>query len=377
MYRIPESWGVRREPRTPKNIRDNLVTFGLSFQEQFDWDILFSDAIRVSDSQVLLIGAPLYELKNILQFTHGNQILNHNVVDLDRCSITVVQTSSDVIFLRDLQINITPRSTKFKDLGCITTMQKNEPFHWIRDWIKYYYTEHNVRGFVIYNNNSTDYSTEELRENLKSIDLDVLIEVVDWSMPYGPETPSWDSDFSRYIMYENFKHRYGWCCKYVLNQDIDEFFIVDGGNIDDVYQYMIDNQYHGILYGNRNIDPYNEKRDCSSKSLEVSERNFKDYYYYTGKTNSDNMWGGKWSISKWITIPSQSLNFQWRNHDIPGASMLVTDKSEWQIYFAHFYAMQSKNQIHNPVHFDRNVSKDSVSNLKLDSLLKTKLEEIF
>lgn len=377
MYKIPTTWGLRREPRINESQRKNLYTFGLSFDEQYDWDILFADAIRVSPNQVLLIGAPLYELKEILQFTDGGKVIEHQVYDLDRVSITSVLTQSNSFYLRDLRIDAVDRSDKFSGIGCITTMQKNEPFHWIIDWIKFHYKEHGVRGFVIYNNNSTDYTTEELVEELNTLELDIVFEVVDWSMPYGPETPRWDSDFSRYIMYEHFKYKYGWCCKYVLNQDVDEFFLVDGGKLEDVYEFLIDSDYSGIIYGNRNIDPYNESLDCSSKDLNVSERHFKDYFYYTDKTNSLEMWGGTWAISKWLTIPERSFNYQWRNHDIPGSNSIVTDKSSWQIYFAHFYAMQSKNQLHNPIHRDRNVSKDTTHNLKVDSLLKQKLKEIF
>ena len=60
MIRIPESWGIKREPRTPVSQRKDIVTLGLSYDEQFDWDILFADAIRIGEGRTLLIGAPLY-----------------------------------------------------------------------------------------------------------------------------------------------------------------------------------------------------------------------------------------------------------------------------------------------------------------------------
>lgn len=374
MYKIPESWNTRREPRTPVNIRSQLVTFGISFDDQFDWDILFAEVVRVSPEQVLLIGAPLYELKERLHFTdeQGNH-LEHRSVEMDRVCITVVRTTSDRIHLSELVITVEDRSTDFAGVPSIMTMQKNEPFHWIRDWIKYHQVEHGVKGFCIYNNNSTDYTTEELRDELSSIE-GVDIKVIDWSMPYGPETPYWDADYSRYVMYEAFKYKYGWCSSYCINQDIDELLIVDGGTSDDVYEYLKENGYDSLMYGNRNIDAYNKRLQCSSSELPISERVFKDYYSYSPDENSDELRGNNWSITKWLTIPERTLNYQWKNHDI-GGNTLISDKTQWQIYFAHFYPLQSKNQDFK--NNERNISEKLKDNLSVDELLKEKLERIF
>jgi len=372
MYKIPESWG-KREPRTPVELRKDLITHGQPFDKKFDWDTLFADAIRVDDV-VLLIGPPLYELKNNVKFTVDGKAVPHSFIDLDRVQYTIVSTKSNTLNIDDLEITVRDRSTSFSGCGYVMCMQKNEPFHWIEDWIRFNYLEHGVRGFAIYNNQSTDYTNEELIEAMSKIDLDVVVECIDWDMPHGPNTPYWDCDFARYIMFEHSKHMFGWCASYALNQDIDEFFLVDGGNISDVIDFMKDSGYNSIIYGNRNIDPYNERLNCSASSLSPRDRVYKDYYYYSDKFNTDNLVGGDWAISKWITIPKLTMNFQWKNHDIPGSNNLVTDKSEYQIYFAHFYSMQSKNKDNHYVHSDRNVSKIDTEDLKLDQLLQTKLQ---
>ena len=147
MYRIPESWNVKREPRTPKNIRNDLVTHGVSFDGKFDWDTLFADAINIGNGTVLLIGPPLYELKDRVSFTDGKNILPHKFIDLDRVQYTLVQTDCKVLYVDELEIAVNDRCDDFAGQGYVMCMQKNEPFHWIEDWIRFNYIEHGVRGF--------------------------------------------------------------------------------------------------------------------------------------------------------------------------------------------------------------------------------------
>ena len=75
-----------------------------------------------------------------------------------------------------------------------------------------------------------------------------------------------------------------------------------------------------------------------------------------------------------INIPEKTLNYQWKNHDI-GGNTLISDKTQWQIYFAHFYPLQSKNQDFK--NNERNISEKLKDNLSVDELLKEKLERIF
>lgn len=377
MIRIPKSWGIKREPRTPIEQRKDIITLGLSYDEQFDWDILFADALKLGNNRTLLIGAPLYELKKEIKFSNGN----HYFLDLDKVTLTLVETDDDVITLlnekENIDIKVDSLSSDFDNVGCIMTMQKNEPIHWIEDWIRYYNLEHNVKGFVIYDNNSDDYTVDELREQLSKIDLDVIVHVVDWCMPHGPNTPSWDSDFARYVMFEHFKYKYAWCASYAINQDIDELLMIGDGNINDVLKFIEKNNLTSIIYGNRNIEPYNESLNVSAHELEVSNRRFKDYYYYSEYNNTNNTKVGKRLIDKWLVIPEKGMEFQWRNHDFFGEHRSFRFDVNSGIYFAHFYAMQSKNKNKHPSFYNRNQQLVDMNNLKIDNLVRSKLKKIY
>ena len=377
MIRIPESWGIKREPRTPVSQRKDIVTLGLSYDEQFDWDILFADALKIGDGRTLLIGAPLYELKSQIKFRNGN----HQFLDLDKVTLTLVETDDDIITLLNdrgnIDIKVNELSSDFEDIGCIMTMQKNEPIHWIEDWIRYYCLEHNVKGFVIYDNNSDDYTVDELRDRLSKIDLDVKIHVVDWCMPHGPNTPSWDSDFARYVMFEHFKYKYAWCSSYAINHDIDELLMIENGSINDLLDFINKNNLTSVIYGNRNIEPYNDNLNLSAHEMEVEQRRFKDYYYYSEYNNTNNTKVGKRLIDKWVVIPERGMEFQWRNHDFFGEHKTVRLDKESGVYFAHFYAMQSKNKNKHPSFYNRNQQLVNKEDLKIDNLVKSKLEKIY
>ena len=383
MYKIPEAWGVLREPRTPADKRKDVITLGRPHDEMFDWDTLFNDALRIDENRVLLIGPPLYELKSHVNFVEGNTPLKTDFVDRINVGLTVVHTSADRFTLshpkESIEITVNQRSTEFLGMGCMSTMQKNEPMHWIADWIQYHNKVHGVRGFIIYDNNSDNYTVEELQAHLESLPLDIVVKVVPWNVPFGPHTPRWDSNFSQFTQLEHWKFKYAWCSDFAINQDIDELLVTDGFTIADVLQEIEDNMYPGVIYRTRNIDPYNERLGVAAYELDVEDRRFADYYYYSDYNNTNNTKVGRRLIDKWITIPRFSMNHQWAVHDFGYSfnnnSVKVTP--EKGLYFCHMYAMQSKHKDKHPSFHDRNKHLVDLGELKLDKALKESLERAF
>lgn len=378
MYRIPESWNVKRTPLTPKEEWGNYITWGLPFEEIFDWDILFSLCVNIGDNRILLVGGPLYDLKKLISFSDGEKKLKHTFYDLDRVQLTIVEADCKTLYLKDLEIPVEQPSETFKDMGVVTVMMKNEPISWIRDWITWYHKEHGIQGFCVHNNLSTDYTYEELKEGLQGIE-GCTVEVVDFPMPMGPKVPPyWHSDWGKYVMYETFKYRYGWCARYVLNHDIDELTVVPNGTLEDLIKQMEQQQVGALIYGNRNIDSYNKSKDCNAIDLPVDERSFPEYYYYSKELNSPDMIGNRYSIVKWVVLPQYSMDSQWKCHDVTGQIRKAqVDKNSGGIYFAHFYSMQTKNRNFNDAHSKRNTALVPKENLFLDEVLKEKLSKVF
>ena len=113
--------------------------------------------------------------------------------------------------------------------------------------------------------------------------------------------------------------------------------------------------------------------------LEVSDRRFADYYYYSQYNNTNNTKVGRRLIDKWIAVPKYSMKYQWAVHDFGygfnNNSVKVTPDSG--LYFCHMYAMQSKHKDKHPSFHDRNKHLVDVSELKLDNALKQSLEKAF
>ena len=271
MYKIPKAWGVLREPRTPKHKRKDVITLGRPHDEMFDWDTLFNDAIRLDEQRVLLIGPPLYELKPHVKFELNGKPLQTQFIDEINVGLTVVNSPSNKFTLNhpkeSIQILAESRPTDFAGMGCMSTMQKNEPIHWICDWVQYHHKVHGVGGFIIYDNNSDKYTVEELSEALEKLPLDVVVKVIPWNVPFGPHTPSWDSNFSQFTQLEHWKFKYAWCSEFAINQDIDELLVTDGFTIADVLEDIHDNKYPGVIYRTRNIDPYNERLGVAASGI--------------------------------------------------------------------------------------------------------------
>ena len=72
--KFPQSWGFRREPARPHHLRIDYCN-GLKFNDNFDWDHIWYDAIQINITTVILIGPPLYDIIDWMK-TNGSFILD-------------------------------------------------------------------------------------------------------------------------------------------------------------------------------------------------------------------------------------------------------------------------------------------------------------
>ena len=106
-----------------------------------------------------------------------------------------------------------------KPLMTLTTIQKNYPLQWIRDWAHYHHRVHGVERIVLYDNGSDDF--DQLLEGLAELDEGLQVDVVRWPYPFGLY------DF-RYCQQGALNHcylRFGGDTSYFLNFDLDEYLV--------------------------------------------------------------------------------------------------------------------------------------------------------
>lgn len=377
---IPGDWGFLREPLPTVAERSEMTTLGNTFESMYDFDTLFNDAIYIGDNRVILVGPPLYDIKSKIRFTDGKKLLTPQYMEMDRSCTTVINLDPDdsdlyIEYNGDhIKVTINYPSTIFDGRRLMGTIQKDEPIHWIKEWITYYHTVHGVDGFVIYNNKCEKYTVEELQTQLNGMYDDVVIEVVDYQSPLGGFTKSWNSNFAQMVMYEHIKYKYAWCADLFLNNDIDELLVLyDGLTLDSVYNQILSSNSEGIIYGAQNIDPYNEKYGKDAIELPVDKIHYRDYYYWGHHINNKNIYGTN-SIAKWFIIPERAMGNQWMTHYIGGQhSCMYVQKDPKVINLCHFYALQSPNKKHRQL--NRSTAKDG--DLIKDEYLEILLKETF
>jgi len=121
----------------------------------------------------------------------------------------------------------------------IHTLSKDNDIAWIIDWARFYQRHHGADAVLLYDNGSSAYDAAELEETLATACPQMLVRVVSWSFPYGPqgglaagipgiEAP-WDSDFCQTGSMQHARHRFLRHARSVLNADIDELVLGPAG----------------------------------------------------------------------------------------------------------------------------------------------------
>ena len=101
----------------------------------------------------------------------------------------------------------------------ISTLQKDNYFVWISDWILWHRRLHDVRRVVIYDNGSNNQNV--LIKQLESLEPEVQIIFVHWPFPYGLDPYSFTQRGSLNHCRMKFSIRGGYC----INLDIDEYLV--------------------------------------------------------------------------------------------------------------------------------------------------------
>ena len=363
---IPTGLGLRK-PRT----EERKGRYGLTFDELFDYTTLFNDVINVGDRTVC-VGPPLYGMESEIRFNSPMAFKK-----LDRASLLELDTTDDTLVMTypggRQEIQVTYKSDMFSGMDVLVTKQKNEPLHWIHEWVTYYSKEYGVRGFCFYNNNCTAYTVDEMKEYLSTID-NVTIEVLEYNVPFGPGAP-WMHDYCEYVMLEHFKHKYAWCARMILHHDIDELLVTtEDITLDVIYNQLRQTDTSGIMYGTVNIDPYSFKYQTSARNLPREDVHFKDFCHYLDSMNPTSL-AGRFTHTKWMLIPQMSMNTQWNTHSISNAATI--QKKPRSIYMAHFFPMNSNNKNFKGVKFIKDLSTADPSELVRDTLLETRLTRAF
>lgn len=302
----------RNPPRAPE-LRES------TYMENFDAETIFYDCYRV-DNEIFLSGPPLFNLRepviDSIRNIAGDSSIE--VRDLDRTSHVIIRglpatTNSLTLDLAGERFEMPigrSRTAEFENRTVLITKSKNNELQWVTDWIKFYVKNHRVDGVIIYDNNSTAYSLEELAQAVSDGGA-AYSTVVNWPFKFGPQGGKWngpverpwDSDFCEYGINEHARWKYLSKSNFIIAHDIDELLLVDQNTpIQDIAASRAGDY---LSYSGSWVE------DTPHPGSDLPR--FSDFYYTDPHANPTTR---KWSADTTRIADAT----QWKTHSIAGAA---------------------------------------------------------
>lgn len=327
----------------------------IDYEEKFDYTTLAFD-VFMSDDKLVFSGPPAYGLEEFFKkenfYLNGQSICHIPEIHLlDRTQRNWLWGDNDVQQFKwkyeDVEFNISVNHhchDLFRGKKVLFTLSKNNKFEWISDWIRFYKMIHKIDAVLFYDNNSDNYTLEELKKYLIEQNLGVDVVLVPWNFKYGPQggmfadtkSAPWDSDFCQYGMMEHAKERF---LKYsfgVINVDIDELIV---GKNDESIFCQLNNipaiHIHGKWIESVPLD----------KSAPVR---FNNFFFYDRKNYK--------SDYKWCVSPQKiEYDAQWKVHTIKTKKIKITKN----FYYLHYKAINYNWKIKraDPIDFDSKIHR--------------------
>ncbi len=326
---------LRREPPRPWYLRQPR------YDDEFDWLTVFYDVFRSADLRhIVLLGPPLRNIAGVVRpavaKAFGVSRSAISVRDLDRNTqlwlVSHESTANFESWTEHQRLVVQPNLCElFRDKRVVFTVSKDNELQWIRDWTCFYVRKHGADAILLYDNNSTRYSLDEIRVALSGIvGLDTVV-VVGWPFKFGPSGGSsklWDSDFCQYGVIEHARHRFLALAAACVNADIDE--LVTTPDRSSVFDRAVNSLTGFISYGgdwveNVRIEPPDAPRRHAQFRYRVAHSPTR-------------------VRTKWAVVPSHCPPAsQWRVHDVSG--MRSDGQASQGVLTRHFRAINTNWKI--------------------------------
>jgi len=240
--RIPSGAGLARDLWSAKSHLAGVERFDESDLAQYDRDTIFYDLfLNYRNDRLIAIGPPLVNLEKILLpmqvYISGAGHNNTGPIryGFSRFHNTVVYSFKlpgpkpvrepirvRITFANGLETTFTAEPAHYKETFlALTTLQKDNPIEWIRDWANYHYC-HGVDRLILYDNGSRNFG--QLQQGLTELPEDLEIILVSWDYKYGM-VRSHKNKFCRTAYFNHFHTRFG-PSVWFLSLDIDEYLVI-------------------------------------------------------------------------------------------------------------------------------------------------------
>lgn len=230
----PQGCWRRLPPRRPDLRQDG-------YGERFDELTLFYDVYRTDIDVVELIGPPLLNLgeglrpldlrgagrrfARCLRSEEKDRLHRHRIEGVPQ-EVSRLRMSCPLGSFR-LEVG-TDLSPHFAGRRVLVTQSRNNPLTWISQWVLHHVRAHGIDAVILYDNSSSAYGIDDIREVLRGCAGLAVFAVVPWPYPFGPTggpDSVWDSDYGQHGAWEHAYRRLARAASTITFGDIDELII--------------------------------------------------------------------------------------------------------------------------------------------------------
>jgi tetratricopeptide (TPR) repeat protein len=373
----PERDPIRNPPR-PLSLRHE------DYEDEFDFTTVFYDAFwNSAGDAIILIGPPLLNLEEDLDLaivacpsmTRCEVTLRHLFLG---CQVVVkppAGTTGLIMRTHTTETFIAPQPNLcelFRNRRTAVTLSRDNELAWIRDWAAFNRDYHDCDGILVYDNNSDAYGISNIYDYLEPLADGMRTVVLSWPFKYG--VSDWrlplsydalDSLYCQAGMLEHARHRFLSHSSSVLNSDIDELVITEGGS--SIFE-LVEGSTTGLLvFGGVWVENYCPITPEGSAGQPRRHRDFA--WVGTGDQVG--------CETKWVVVPSRVPHAaQWHVHRILGMS---PSDCRQAVEMRHFKAINTDWTVDQNRSHERRTSTRAVDpqSLRLDLRLQKALAKVF
>ncbi|QDC10204.1 hypothetical protein FHY55_13525 [Oceanicola sp. D3] len=235
--RLPKDAPVQRRPLLRPAAQP------ANFAERYDFSTLaYSATFLPERGRIVLVCPKLLNLAGLLRgATFRSELGVHPVTALRRYrrhdelwvrARACPSRLSVVLDGEELSISVAVPDEAFAGKVVLSTLSRNNPLPWVRDWAAHYVASAGVEHVLFFDNGSTEYGLEDIRACLASVEGLSGATVVGVDVPYGPmaaKPPRGIALFLQLGIINTIRHRYFPHARGLIWCDVDEMLVAADG----------------------------------------------------------------------------------------------------------------------------------------------------
>jgi len=297
IHPLSSSYFLREIPRKKEEQQEDYL-------KNFDLHSLFYDVFISDDNYLTFIAPPVYEQKMIFELakievnsqsitvkpeyiTHSRTFSAIYKLDDDFANTIRANDTVDIFFSLGKASghwNVPTRDFEIlRNQDVFGAMNKDGELSWLYDWVEFNVRINHFTSVIIFDNNSSKYTVEELGNHLKNVPGLKKIVIIPWSVKFGvvakPGTKTYDSDYGQYTALEMAHQRFLAQSRTFAHIDTDEYIYPLKNTASSIIEEVLESEEGALQILGYIALPIFEKDKLDTPISQLRARDFK----YTNK----------------------------------------------------------------------------------------------